>query len=200
MGVFSERIDLTGNRYGRLTVIGYAGPRAYKKTTAATWLVRCDCGNERVHTTSNIKYGHITSCGCARHEAAGRAAAKRIGVLHPKWKGGRTVCKKRGYVYIAASLVREKYPHVAIKRRKMSEHIAVMSEHLGRPLHENETVHHKNGIRSDNSIDNLELRVGNHGPGQSIPDMVEWASEMLRRYAPDRLATRYAHRLPYTAA
>jgi len=63
------RKDLTGQRFGRLTVIEHAGthknPNGSRKTL---WKCKCDCGNEIVAQGSNLLSGTTTSCGCYKIE------------------------------------------------------------------------------------------------------------------------------------
>jgi len=54
------REDLTGKKFGKLTVIEYAEYRNHKPH----WKCKCECGNYKIASTHYLKYGHTQSCGC----------------------------------------------------------------------------------------------------------------------------------------
>lgn len=82
----------------------------------------------------------------------------------PNWNGGRQR-NGEGYIRTAAD---DLTASMADSRGLVLEHRLVMARHLGRPLTANETVHHKNGKRDDNRLENLQLRSGKHGKGQGL--------------------------------
>jgi hypothetical protein len=92
----------------------------------------------------------------------------------PSWKGGK-IFHKKGYIMrkIAGHPRNGGY---------VFEHILVMEEHLGRPLLQNENVHHINGVRDDNRLENLELWVRPQPVGIRAKDAVAWAEEIILRY------------------
>ena len=60
----SKRIDLTGRRFGAVTALRPVPPPETRDHRPG-WLVRCDCGTEKVVNGSALRRGRITSCGCA---------------------------------------------------------------------------------------------------------------------------------------
>lgn len=98
------------------------------------------------------------------------------------WKGGQHI-NQDGYRRFTGF-----YDHpFSNPDGKIFEHIFVMECHLGRKLLPRENVHHKNGIRDDNRIENLELWSTSQPRGQRVADKVAWAKELLRLYEPGAL-------------
>ena len=67
-------------------------------------------------------------------------------------------------------------------RKDVLEHRYVMEQMLGRELTDEETVHHRNGQKTDNRRINLSLRSGRHGPGGDVSAMIRWAHEIIAQY------------------
>jgi hypothetical protein len=89
-----------------------------------------------------------------------------------------------GYWYVN---VAPEERHLSSGERKMAEHRYVFAKALGRPLAPDEVVHHLNGDRTDNRLENLELWSTAHPKGQRIEDKIAFALGILRRYAPGQL-------------
>ena len=93
-------IDLTGQRFGRLTVIR----RDESRKKAAYWLCRCDCGKEKVVQGCHLRSGATVSCGCLHMENAFKSNWSTHGGsgtrLYAEWIGmkGRC-CNKRNKRY-----------------------------------------------------------------------------------------------------
>lgn len=96
--------------------------------------------------------------------AAGRTEKRQVsGALHGAWKGGRVQAGDGGYY---AVLVGPNDPMASMAQRHTGyvlEHRLVMARSFGRPLLKTETVHHINGDKGDNRLENLQLRQEKHG-------------------------------------
>lgn len=150
--------DLTGRIFTDLTVI----EKSINKVPEGgiLWVCKCICGSICEKSTGALIAQKVKSCGCRK---------SRLAI-------GRSITK-RGYVF----LFRKGHPN-ANKVGRIFEHTFVMSEHLGRPLVKGENVHHKNGIRDDNRIENLELWNTSQPAGQRVADKMAWVWEMVEQY------------------
>lgn len=152
--VSKKLLDLTGLEFGEWYVI----ERAPSHGTNTAWWCLCSCG-----TVASVTSGALR-----------RAIAKKCKDCQA---AGQSSWLEEGY----RLLYYPKHPN-ARKNGRVAEHTVVMSKALGRAILPGETVHHKNGVRDDNRIENLELWVSHQPSGQRPADLVEWAHEILRRY------------------
>lgn len=108
------------------------------------------------------------------------------GPNHVGWKGGQSVDGK-GYILLKANSPKINHPeYITNKAGVIQEHVYLMACKLGRPLTKKETVHHKNGVKTDNRLSNLELWVTSQPSGQRVRDLRKWAKQILKTY-PDEV-------------
>ena len=127
------------------------------------------CGEKIGHRPVSYRYcsNRCRSRGNWRRKN-GKPVPDRLNKPRRKW--GEGSINKDGYVKISRS------------GELRYEHQLVMEQHLGRRLFKDEIVHHKNGDREDNRIENLELCVGAQPPRQRVIDAISYWTEMLERY------------------
>lgn len=89
--------DLTGMRFGTLTVIKRVDKPAHLKKDGVYWLCRCDCGNERIVLACNLTTGHTTNCGCVQRQKTSERCLKDLTGM----KFGRLTVIKRAENYVS---------------------------------------------------------------------------------------------------
>ena len=119
--------------------------------TRYIWYACIDCGKERwVRLLKNKPTSlRCRSCGCRLNPAIFWGSA------NPNWKGGNRAGSS-GYITVIVHEHDFFYP-MASKDNRVAKHRLVMAKHLKRCLLPWEVVHHKNGIRLDNRLENLQL-------------------------------------------
>lgn len=169
-------VDLTGKRFGRLTVLA----RAENKGGRVYWHVVCDCGTSNVVSGNTMQQGKAQSCGCYHREVARRrvvSAGEAItqdlvrSLLHYEpetgvfvWNGGVTVRQANLMKGRIAGGLRpsDGYWCIKIGRRKYAAHRLAWLYMTGElPA----LIDHINGERTDNRWANLRVAdksVNNH--------------------------------------
>lgn len=74
------------------------------------------------------------------------------------------------------------YRMIAVDGSYVPEHRYIYEQFLGRKLLKEENIHHKNGVRHDNRLENLELWSSSQPSGQRVEDKIAWAKELLSLY------------------
>lgn len=95
--------DRTGERYGRLLIVGYEGTKNHSRV----WKCKCDCGKTVCVSWKSIQQNHRTSCGCRQEETrksyGGRAGANRKPVGESAFNqlifNYKKSARERGYIF-----------------------------------------------------------------------------------------------------
>jgi hypothetical protein len=159
--------DITGLRFGRLIAIKPVGKANNGHTI---WLTKCDCGNEKEIIGTNLtkKTNPTQSCGCFRKETVSKL---RTGENHYNWKNGEGSINGKGY---------REFRHGEL--RGVRVHRYVYEQHYGIKLTPNQNIHHINGDRLDNRIENLELWDTTQPCGQRVEDKINFYFELVEKY------------------
>ncbi len=119
----------------------------------------CQCGQPKM----------VKSATCSTCRKSG-------GESNANWRGGRTT-HKRGYVMVWVP----EHPR-GTRSNYVFEHILVMEVSIGRSLIGGESVHHRNGVRSDNRMENLELWTRPQPTGIRVQIATVWARNTIELY------------------
>lgn len=156
--------DLCHGHYQRLDRHGEVDLSPLRKGKSMCKVETCDRdavtkGYCRAHYRRVLKHGH-PRVDVPIREVSGD------GYLH------------HGYMVIPVS---PEFRHLSNGQASMAEHRFVMAKHLERPLREDENVHHMNGNRTDNRLENLELWSTSQPSGKRVEDLLEYAQVILDR-------------------
>lgn len=148
-------IDLSGHRFGKLTVIERIGT----KNNSPYWKCKCDCGNYTNATSANLKSGNVISCGCQRIESAQTHGLSKTRIYHI-YSGMKSRCFNKNY---------HAYKHYG------GRGITVCDEWLG----ENGFQNFYEWSMNNGYADNLTIDREDNDKGYS-PDNCRWVTQEIQ--------------------
>jgi len=162
-----HRLDLVGERFGRLIVIKYDGKDKYGKSL---FLCKCDCGNEKVVRGSELTNGDTKSCGCYRRER-GRIQRNEfnknnIGENHPNYKHGLSGTKAYKTQHSAKYNAKKENQTPSDADLEKITYIYQVCESMNQTSRENYEVDHikpisKGGLHHQDNLQILEKILNN---------------------------------------
>ena len=181
-----------GYRSGMLEVTSVYFPEKYfheVKTTCApssvnTRLrckVKCDCGNEGDFGVHSVKSKKTTHCGCQTVPVPPTTLDIVDGRLVTD---ANLNVDKNGYV--SCSIRNGEYNGQTF-HGPFSEHQLIYQMYHGITLKKNQNIHHKNGVRNDNHIDNLELWDTSQPAGQRVMDKISYYFKLIKSHSDNPL-------------
>jgi hypothetical protein len=164
------------SQFGDWAVIGPPERRRRASGKAYTaFPVQCSCGATSFVASAELRRGNSLRCSNCRYKT--RKYGSKNYTDSGSWLGGPWKTTTNGYHAVSMPA-----PNKGRQHTYLYEHVLVMERFLGRALLPVENVHHKNGVKTDNRLDNLELWVTSQPRGQRPEDLVLWAKEILARY------------------
>lgn len=134
-------IDETGNRYGRLTVLG-PGPKCRQ---GRSWLVRCECGSEKAVMGGSLRSGTTKSCGCLAREL--QTLPEGESAFNQYYSGRKLQSENRGRAF-------------ELTKRQVRNISAQNCHYCGAPPANVIETHAGNGTFTYNGMDRVNSKLG----------------------------------------
>jgi len=176
---------------GEIKVIHYSvKTRKAKIPTKLIWTECPNCKKRRWQRLQDYQKQQGRGCCVGMCKACSDVTRRGKPIKQPAWKGGRWI--RDGYVNVK---IEPDDPMIGMAKKATTgftyyipEHRLVRARHIGRPLSSEEHVHHINGIRDDNRIENLAILDNKTHPKMSFVHALQKRIRELEKNIQETLA------------